>query len=244
MSLRDLKLALARVLTSTPVGTAIGLAFGERIPFRGEWVDTSFAAVTPEVKGMLFWRLYETGEVQFIHRYLGSSLDVVELGGSIGAVSRHILRELGASPDARRLVIVEANPDLLDVLAKNAGTQATILHRAIAYGTPSVSFNISSSSLGGSVGGDSGRLVTVPTTTLAEILATAGLGDYALVCDIEGAEHALFANEAEALRRCKRIIIELHDFEGATAASLARSLEKDHGFRKLASRGPVYAFTR
>jgi FkbM family methyltransferase len=244
MSLRDMKLALARVLTSTPVGTAIGLAFGERIPFRGEWVDTSFASVTPEVKGMLFWRLYETGEVQFIQRYLGASLDVVELGGSIGAVSRHILRTLGSGSDRRRLVIVEANPDLLDVLTANVGGRATILHRALAYGASSVSFNISASSLGGALGEGTGRRVTVPATTLAEVRAEAGFGDYALVCDIEGAEHAMFSNEAEELQRCKRLIIELHDFEGATAESLARSLESDHGFRKLASRGPVYAFTR
>ncbi len=239
-----MKLALARVLTSSPVGTAIGLAFRDRIPFRGERIDTSFASVTPEVKAMLFWRLYETGEVQFIHRYLGSSLDVVELGGSIGAVSRHILRTLGTGPDAPRLVIVEANPDLLEVLTKNVGGRANILHRAVAYGAPSVSFNISASSLGGSVGADSGRLVTVPTTTLSEIRATASLGDYALVCDIEGAEHAMVANETAELQRCRRLVIELHDFEGASAESLAKSIESTHGFRRLASRGPVYAFTR
>jgi FkbM family methyltransferase len=240
MTLRNAKRAVAKLLTSKPVGTAVGIALRDRIPFRGERIDTAFAAVTPDVKSMLFFRLYETGEVHFIHRFLGANLDVIELGGSIGAVSKHILTTIGT----RRLVIVEANPDLLPVLRANVEGRAEVLHRAIAYGSDTVSFHVSASSLGGSVGPGAGRQVDVPTTSLADIRRAAGFDTYALVCDIEGAEHALVAQEADELRRCQRLIIELHDSGPHTIAGLARALETTHGFRRLACRGPVYAFTR
>ena len=39
----------------------------------------------------------------------------------------------------------------------------------------------------------------------------AGVGDFILVSDIEGAEAGMFDRDADALTRCRRMIVELHE---------------------------------
>ena len=243
MKLYDVKLWLANKLTDPRVGWMLGAAFRDQIPFRGLSIDTSSPQVSARVKAMLFWRLYETGEVMFIHRFLDSSLDVIELGGSIGAISRHVLSRIGP----RRLLTVEANPDLIEAIKNNVGQRASIAHAALAYDKATVAFGVSASSLGGALttmGTPNERIVEVAAKTLRQLREEAGFEEYALVCDIEGAEHELFERETDELRSCKRIIIELHDTPSRTIHGLAEEIQRGHGFRLLGQRGPVYAFSR
>jgi FkbM family methyltransferase len=245
-----LKLWLANRLHDPRVGKLAGLVFQDRIPFYGARVDTSEAAVADQIKAMLLWRMYESGEVRFVRKYLRPDLDVIELGSSIGAMATQILSIIDRD---RRLVCVEANPALLASIRKNVDTRATVIHAAVAYEQKdTVELALGESSLGSAVKADraAGRSVTVPAKTLRQIHHSAGLGRFALVCDIEGAEHDLFALDPVVLGQCEQIVIELHDVSSSsdgrlkTVERLASSIRTDHGFRQLARYGPVCVYQR
>ena len=94
------------------------------------------AIVDPNVRYILAkGRPYESEEAHFIQQVMANGHSVIELGGSLGVISRVIRRAVGA--DARH-IIVEANPDLAPICADNAMRDAkdgaTILHQAaVAY---------------------------------------------------------------------------------------------------------------
>ncbi|MCX6186516.1 MAG: hypothetical protein NTU43_05895, partial [Bacteroidetes bacterium] len=41
----------------------------------------------PFIQSLIFWNVYERKEIRSIKKYLNSSLDIIELGSSIGFVS-------------------------------------------------------------------------------------------------------------------------------------------------------------
>ena len=60
------------------------------------------------------------------------------------------------------------------------------------------------------------QAVSVPATTLSKLLEEAPRGDFALVCDIEGAEYDVFDREPAAVaERCRLAVMELHDVSRA-----------------------------
>jgi hypothetical protein len=89
--------------------------------------------------------------------------------------------------------------------------------------------------------------VHVPALTLREILSRAGVAEFDLVSDIEGSEVAFLLQDPDALKDCRRAVIELHDtavcgrkvsvFDLIDAAAAA-------GFQVIARHGPVLALTR
>lgn len=158
---------------------------------------------------------YERAEASMIERHLPPGLPVIELGGSLGVVSRLVRARIG--PDARHLV-VEANADLIAICRRNAtdgaGEGATeVLLAALHHGGPEARFRIGrdihSNALDAGEGG--GELRTVPAVTLSMLVER--LGDpaaYSLVADVEGAEYVLFEREGEALSRAAVVIVEIH----------------------------------
>ena len=85
------------------------------------------------------------------------------------------------------------------------------MNRAIAYGTPSVTFSPSSDLAGSSItrAGDQSP-VTVDTVGLADLVHDRGFGRFNLVCDIEGLEYDLVCREAEVLMQADTVILETH----------------------------------
>ena len=208
------KVRVARQLCRPLVGRLVGAATGERVRCRGAVIDTASALVLPEVKASLYWGLYESAEIRFVQRHLPSDLDVVELGASIGVVSAHVARRLDPG---RRLVCVEPNPGLHGVIERNVALNAPavalrVVHGAVAYGGPSVRFAVAKRNIDSRIAG-SGEGVEVPAVRLGELLRREGLGDFALVSDIEGGEAALLAEDGAALARCRLVIAELHATE-------------------------------
>src|SRR5439155_21044003 len=61
------KLALARLLSSRPVGRAIGTVTSHRIKHRGIAFDTT--GWDPRVEAMLAFRLYESAEIRFVRSF-------------------------------------------------------------------------------------------------------------------------------------------------------------------------------
>lgn len=192
--------------------------FSGKIPNRGCRIDTNTPAINAWVRTLILWDLHETAELRMIERYLPADLDVIELGGSIGVVASQIARRM--APD-RRLVSVEANPELIELLRRNIETngprvRATSVHGAIAYDvspTDQVGFRFGSSSLGARrpQPGKQPAQCWVPVVRLADLLAREEIDRFALVTDIEGAEVDIFLHEQDSLKRCQLMISELHE---------------------------------
>lgn len=249
-----LKRWVAGILCHPLIGRAIIALFGGRVPSlrsRGWRVALDAPGVTPRTAAQIFWGIYENAELRFVERYLRPDLDVVEIGASIGVVTSAIA--LHQDP-ARRLVCVEANPQLIDLLRRNVASNAPghpveVVHRAISYGGRTVRFGLGPTNASGQLdqAGTSTEAVEVPATTLAELLRERGITRFALVADIEGAEAAIIDKDADALLRCEQILIELHAtrFEGRDLGveDLVRGIEA-HGFTLRARHGPVCVFER
>lgn len=204
------------------------------------------------VRNSLLRNRYEDDESAMIIRHLPAGLPVIELGGSLGVVSALVRSRIGASP---RHVIAEANPDLVEICAANAKIGALdgvtdVVNAAIFYNAPFARFRLSpdihSSAL--DHGGGRGRVVDVPSVTLADLYKRLGSPDrFSLVSDIEGAEYAVFEREAQTLAHVTTAIIEVHpgEFErlgGSLAAFKERAFAL--GFRLEETRADVLVLKR
>ena len=131
----SLKNVVYSMLTSRPVVRATDLAvrrlMGGRVGNRGSRIDTNNPAVTPWVRTLVYWDMYETAELRFVQRYLPSDLDVVELGGSIGVVASQIARRL---EPGRQLISVEANPQIVNLLRENIGKNGPQIRATVVHG--------------------------------------------------------------------------------------------------------------
>ena len=242
MIVRAARTAAARILLSRPAAAAIDAATGKRPASSGGLrVDLRHPHVTPRTRAAVQWRRYERDEIRLIRRWLPSDTDVVELGAGLGVTGAHILDRIDPN---RRLVAVELDPASVDVLNTTlADPRAEVVNAAIDYSGIEVAADISSSVLHSRVGAGSGPRVT--GLTLAGLLDTRRIGEYALVCDIEGAEADLAVHDAAALDRCRLIIVETHGYhdqtltrEGTLAALTGL------GFTVAASEGRSYALAR
>lgn len=243
---------LAGLVCSPGLGRCLSALFGGRIPSRGVRIDVTPESVPPAHAACIFFGLYEQNEIRFVRRFLHPGLDVIEIGSGIGVVSAHILGKLTRGT---KLVCVEANPFLIPALRRNVELngvedEVTVLGRALDYsGRETIGIRVDSKNLGSGVQEQSSPdLIEVRTVSLHDLVCEAGVGDYVLVCDAEGAEAGMILSDHDGLSRCKQMIIELHPavHEGRrhSVADLCQSLEAQHGFSLIASRHGVHVFER
>jgi FkbM family methyltransferase len=160
-------------------------------------------------------RPYEAEEAQFIQSTLTPGTAVIELGGSLGVISRVIRRAIG--PGATHIV-VEANPDLATVCAANAGAGASAgalhMHQAaIAYtDAATVRFDRGDTAHTGQLAAaGASDTFDARAIRLSALVNDLPDGPYALVSDIEGGEYPMFLQEpAETFARLSHAIIEIH----------------------------------
>lgn len=207
-----------------------------------EWVRLEgcrFSTAPPVPAGIRYLLedgLYEKPERECIGAFLDPALPVVELGANMGVVSCVTNRRLR---DRARHVVVEANPALLPLLEQHRTwnhSGFTIRHCALAYGSAMVEFTVDDADpLGSRVGASGGRVVAVPARTLGDLLAEAGFAECTLICDIEGMETELVAQELAVLTASVRtLILEIHERQcGADATARMLRLLEQAGFRKL-----------
>jgi len=231
-------------LTRGPIGALAGAIF------RGHAFDRLGRVAVPdnanaEVIGGIAFGLYEYPERVLIGRWLPPDLDCVELGCSIGIISRVILRKL---KPMQRLWGIEASTELLDLAKRNvlaAGFSSRFfpVHGAINYDGPTVVFAHHAEHIRGKVAG-SGQTngVTTPSVTLAQVLRKSGLGPYSLVMDIEGSEFDLVARDLKSLVECQVIIAELHG-DGPAKHGFVNKL-KQAGLLLAETKHSVFAFVR
>lgn len=237
-----MKLALAKALVSWPMARIVSLATRHRIPNFGLVFDTSDPIISPRVEAQLFWRIYESAEIRFARRYLAGCTTVVDLGSSLGFAAAHTLSVMSRTG---RLISVEANasliPTLRRTLAAHAGRREVIVRQAaLAYGGERVRMDFPDDALGGRISSQGEEVASV---TLSCLLAEHGVEDYALLADLEGAEAEILKHDSQALRRCKRAVIELHDTPRASVAELIEEFRRA-GLAVADQHGPVAVFVR
>jgi FkbM family methyltransferase len=211
--LLSIKVFVASILCSSWIGNIIAWWYGNRIPFYGTYIDTAHEQIKSSIKAMLFWKFYESAEVRFVQQYLKDEYDTIELGSSIGAVSVQI----GKKIKNKKLIVLEANSKLMAPLQKNLSLNG--LHDAVvvnaAYGsqTGKLWLEFGDENIVGKISSPQPNKAGewVDALSLSTIIASHHLHDFALVCDIEGAEADLIVHEAEALQHCKLLIIETHE---------------------------------
>ncbi len=253
--MRSLKLIVKNLvgsmITAPVVGRAIALVTGDTFRSRGLRVNTAHPAIQPVIKAMLFWNMYESAEIRFVQRYLRWDMDVVELGASLGIMACQIRSRL--APE-RKLVCVEASPQLAPVIQKNLALNGferntTVVTGAIDYcGDESVFFFEGGTTLQGHKAEAGAQTTKTPAITLEKVLAAYHIKDYVLVCDIEGAEAGIFNQDQDSLKSCHQIVIELHDTQYSgrkvTVDEMIDALVKQHGFRYRDRYGTACVFDR
>jgi FkbM family methyltransferase len=250
-----LNVRVATILTKPSFGNFIARLFRDQIPVGDFTIDTSSERISDSAKAALFWRLYERRERMCIRKYLDPNLDVVELGGSIGVAACQIRRKL--SPQ-RKLVTVEANPKLIDILntnlkINNCLENTKILNRAIAYHQETVLFYAPPHDHAGAhlahpeqIEQHPDETISVAAITLSKILETEQIEEFTLVSDVEGAEAEILRYEGNSLKRCRQIIIELHDTtldsQVVTIDQMVKQLEEE--YTPLYLQGRIGVFQR
>jgi FkbM family methyltransferase len=244
-----------RVFYRAAIGKAIARTFHDQIPCLGCMIDTTSPLVVPRIKAKLFLRGYEPVEINFVKKYLRPDRDVIDLGSSLGVVAAHSGRKLAAG---RRVICVEANPQLVDIIRTNVTRNAPhvmieIVSGAVNYppdGRPLVELALGFDNLVAHIVEDEvvPEGIFVPTISLSEILTRYHVTDYALVSDIEGSEAGLLAMDCAALTHCRQMIIELHHTVRRDRVilmeELAAALTDKHGFTLVDRRGSVYVFEK
>jgi FkbM family methyltransferase len=149
--------------------------------------------------------------------------------------------------------VIEAN------LAANRVRNVDVVHGAIDYsGLETIEFRLSPDNLGSATLQEHERenpairdeIAKVPVCTLSGLIERSKIGNYSLVCDIEGAEAGMILGESEEVRsRCQLMLIELHDtgiHEGKQyrVEELAEKIEQLWGLRQVASNDRVFVFAR
>jgi FkbM family methyltransferase len=240
------------ILCNKISGRIILFFFKDRIPnirypqFR---FDVSKVSIDKKLLASLFWGFYESAEIRFVEKHFVGDVDAIELGASSGIVSAHIVAKF--QNDSRRLIGVEANETLAATWFGNVDrynkcrVKTTLLNNAVYYGASSVKFEVSTNSTESRIsycGTKNIGEVEVKSISLNDIIKEYSLIDYAMFCDIEGAELQIFLNEDSALEKCKYIFIELHDAKEEqilyTVSDLDMLIQK-RGFELVDRYGPV-----
>ncbi len=202
------------ILCNEFIGFVISRIFSNKIPNLrtlkfNEFIDVKSDYISNTVKAMIFWGFYESAEIRLIRKKLTNDLPVIELGSSIGVVSREILKNLNHT---KKLICVEANPYLIDKIRTNTSpyNNIEIVNAALSYNenrevSITVSRNNTESRINNEINNKTNSIV-IPAIKLSELVNES----FTLVSDIEGSEVDFLLNDSETLSKCKNIFIELH----------------------------------
>ena len=242
-SVRSLAAALASPFARVaPVSQwYLGRAFGLVVRLDGITIEFT----SPTEAGTARMDHYETFERHAVVRWLDPAIPVIEFGAGLGFVS--CLTNLRLHDRAAH-VCVEADPYSVAVLTRNRErNQAAfvIRHAALGYDGQSMTFTQGDDHLTNMVG-TGRRTITVPTTTLRDVVTTHDFDRCTVICDIEGAEIDLITREAPMFADCvQQLIVEWHPrVTGLAAISRAERLLSDCGLRLQWTRRTVSVYSR
>ena len=210
--LSKIKLVIAKILCNRFTGALIASVCRNKISYFGKIiVNTNNQLVTPYIKSLIFWGLYEKSEAKSVLKYLDKDMDVIELGSSLGVISSLI----GKSISNRKLVCVEANPELLPIIDQNLRLNNienyTILNIGVGNKNDVLWFVPGRHSTHGKMTDiEQYNAIKIPILHLSDLLISEKINNFNLVCDIEGSEIDIILSDPESLQKCNIIIIETH----------------------------------
>ena len=166
---------------------------------------------------------YEAAELSILRRSFRNASTIVELGSNIGIVAYHALTQ--RMMPGGQMICVEPNETSLQALRANTAralkgvdARVSFVHAAVGaadHGDVMANFlarpNLSSG-LVTQVAPQPGDKapVSVRVTSLSDILRLHAVGEYSLICDIEGGEIPLLYEDGASLAGCSQMLIELH----------------------------------
>ena len=210
-----------------------GLTSKETLAAAGVLIPDDPAVITPAIREAILRGRFEAEEASQIPSIVRPGDRVLEIGAGIGFISTLISRQRRVS----RVVAVEANPHLIDYMARlHAANRVRKVRRVNAVLTneprASATFYLRRDFWMGSLAAAPNPYVgtvEVPTMNLDALLREEAID--LIVCDVEGAETVLF--QGADLSGVDRIFLEMHDH--VTGLSGVRGL-----FATLAGHGFVY----
>ncbi len=171
----------------------------------------------PAVTDKMFFamsRRYERAEADLATKYIRPEHRVLEIGAGVGFLACHNRRNLGV----RDYAIVEANPRLIDLIAKNlelnGASDVPLINAAVAPAGGKISFTLSDEFWASSTAHDDGEMIEVEAQTIASLRNRLSFSPDTLIIDIEGGEIGLPVEHFEGF---SRIVMETHpQIVGAT----------------------------
>lgn len=190
--------------------------------------------ITPAIRNAILAGVFEAREARRIPEVVQAGDRVLEIGAGIGFISTLLARQEGV----RTVLAVEANPHLMDYMARLhaangvRGVRRMNVVLSDAAETGSATFYLRRDFwMGSLMAGPNPHVgtVEVPTRNFSALLRDEAIT--LIVCDVEGAESFLF-DDAD-LGGVDRVFLELHDH--ITGLSGVGAV-----FRTLAAKGFVY----
>ncbi len=141
---------------------------------------------------------------------------VLDCGANVGLATLFYKRQYPAA----RVTAFEADPEIASLLARNlrdnGAGDVEVVPAAIWTNSGQIAFRAEgadSGAIDGVVADAGGRVITVPSRRLADILAQEPID--LLKLDIEGAEAEVLEDCAAALSSVRALIVEIHEFDPA-----------------------------
>ncbi len=164
----------------------------------------------PAVTDKMFFamsRRYERAEADLATKYIRAEHRVLEIGAGVGFLACHNRRNLGV----RDYAIVEANPRLIDLIAKNlelnGAADVPLINAAVAPADGTISFTLSDEFWASSTAHNDGEVIEVEAQTLETLRARLAFTPDTLIIDIEGGEISLPVDHFAGF---DRIVMETH----------------------------------
>ena len=235
-----MKAFIYKILTSKKVYNFIGGFFRTSIPSPFGWI------LVPETtskrnKSDIFFGLYELPERMLIKKYLSPDLPVIELGSSLGIVTRCIQKIINPQ---LKIIAVEANSRAYDALMKNtniSGRCPVVIEKSVIGPGITCEFYISSDNLESSING-CGEKIILQSTNISCLLKKHNIEKCSLVMDIEGSEHEIISLDEEAFESVDIMIAELHGSKELVQDFILKM--KNLGFLMVDSKHSSYVFKK
>jgi FkbM family methyltransferase len=178
---------------------------------RGVTIPFDDAILTAGILDAMLDGSYEAEESSQIPAIVSPGDRVLEIGAGIGYISTLVSRQ----PGVRAIVAVEANPLLMDFMARvhlhNSVHNVRRINTVLTNGSePSAKFYLRQDFWMGSLASEPNSYldtVEVPASNFNQLLRDERVN--LIICDVEGAEADLF--EGADLSDVDRIFVELHD---------------------------------
>jgi FkbM family methyltransferase len=238
----------ANALMNPLSGKLIKLLSSNTMERSGILFDLSSNMVNGTSIAQFYFNAYESAERRFLLKYLKDGLPVIELGSSIGVISSIIGKKTGALK-----IYVEANPELIGMIGKNLLLNNISNYRIYNYaigseGVDQVYFLPGKTNLLGKiVSNNEPGSKSIGVKQLSTIKRENVIGEFILVCDIEGAEIFILQQDRKALEECRQIIIEAHDTTYESTSYKCQDIKqmiRSEGFYLVDQYGPNLVFEK